>query len=352
MRCLAKDPDARPQTAAQLVAELDALVTMSGDFSASGRIVRRRTPLVAGIGAVVVIAGLTVYAWERGRDTPPVPAPIVVAAAPALTHADSEAIANAVDKKIAERRTADARTDSVRRARADSASPKAGKAATPATPAAPVMDMAAMARANDSLRKEMMREVFDSVAKMQALAAGVRGRIPALAYIQSPEFDSLTRRTSSLSAQAFATRAATLGPPRRVFVSVPQSHPMNPVAMAAAVALMDSLRTVLSRNPRYHVISRDSSSSVLSRTRVTDSISKQLDVELFASLQWAQATDGHVTWQLTVRDLGAHSAYTSRMTSARVAPDSIGAASDSLIAKSVRALSDLDHAPRKVVVTR
>jgi hypothetical protein len=355
MRCLAKDPDGRPQTAGQLVAELDALVTMSGDFSPMRDLTRRRMPVYLGAAAVVAIAGLTWYAWQRGRETIPPPAPVVQQAEARLTHADSVAIARAVDQKLAERA---ARADAARGVKSDSAEPKAATPAAttkPAVPAVAVADAAAQARANDSLRGQMMREVIDSIRKMQALAlgtagtagaAGARGRGPT--FVQVPRFDSLfPRKPSSLSATAFAERAANLGPPRRVFVSVPATMAGNAAASAAAATIMDTLRVALSHNPRYQVISRDSSAGALTRSRTTDSIAKMLDVELFASLQWHAIPDGHANWQITVRDLGAHAAYSNRITSARVPSDSLLSATDSLIARSVRALAELDHAPRK-----
>src|SRR6185437_6192486 len=110
--CLAKMPEQRPQTAQELVVELDALPTGSGDFVPS-KVPKRTRGALAGALALAAIA----FVLWRGKPSgsgaplqktdsaaaskPAAPAP--AQQSPALTRADSLAIASAVEKRMASR---------------------------------------------------------------------------------------------------------------------------------------------------------------------------------------------------------------------------------------------------------
>jgi hypothetical protein len=204
----------------------------------------------------------------------------------------------------------------------------------------------------------MMHAVVDSVAKMQALAAlaaPARGmnlaRGPGgISIVRPPAASSRGSKAGSLSPESFATRAANPGPARRMFISTPRALPGNASANAAlnmaSAVIMDSLRSTLSRKPRYVVLSRDSVAATLAVTRQTDSIATLTHAEMFASLL-PQMSAGFVTWQVTLRDLTALGSYTVRTVSVRVPADSMLAGTDSIVARSVRLFDELDRAPRK-----
>jgi serine/threonine-protein kinase len=140
MRCLAKDPADRPASADEVLRELDSLTMPIGltpqDGGAPTRKPRaRRTPLVAAAALVIVAAVGIAAVVSRSRTEPPpttsVSAPPVtpkalrdsaapIGAPPALpqppktervlTHAESVAIAEAVQRRVAAARTRDSVT--------------------------------------------------------------------------------------------------------------------------------------------------------------------------------------------------------------------------------------------------
>jgi serine/threonine-protein kinase len=355
LRCLAKMPEKRPQSAAELLAALDAIATPSGDY-APIRPPRRRAAVVLALALGV----FTIVYASRVRETaPPAPLPDTAAvpapALPLLTRAESLAIAKAVEKKIGEQTGA---------ARADGGA--GAKVATTGVTAAQLQHLA------DSLRADLQKTVIDSFFKMQqaqqqqlqalsqAQSRGAGGRgtdvrtDPRVAQALENadrigrEFAlSGGRPPMPMSPTAFAERAAAMGAPRRIFVSIPSEARRSTAVGAAAGAIMDSLRRTIGRNKRFIVIDRDSVRDALARTRTTDSIAKLLNVDLFASLYPTVARDSSVQWTLTLRDLGAHPAFGSRSTSVRTRADSIPWVTDSLIRAGVRMLDEIDHAPRR-----
>src|SRR6185312_12286367 len=98
MKCLAKMPEQRPQTAQDLVVELDAMAIGSGDFAPAAMPARRWGAALAALALVAVVAGI-VRAGRSGPaasaakpDSAGAPAaskPAPAAGAPALTRADS-----------------------------------------------------------------------------------------------------------------------------------------------------------------------------------------------------------------------------------------------------------------------
>jgi serine/threonine-protein kinase len=355
LRCLAKMPEKRPQSAAELLAALDAIATPSGDY-APVRPARR------GVGIVLAgaLALFTIFYASRRRETAPAtPAPDTTAVQaptmPLLTRAESLAIAKAVEKKIGER-TGTAGTDST-----------AGRpVASTGVTAAQLQHLA------DSLRADLQKTVIDSFFKMQqaqqqqlqALSqaqnrtAGGRGvdlrGDPRVAQALESA-DRIGREFAlnggrapmPISPTAFADRAGAMGGPRRLFVSIPSEARRSTAVGASAGAIMDSLRKALSRNKRYIVIDRDSVRDALARTRTTDSIAKLLNVELFASLYPTVGRDSSVQWTLTLRDLTAHPAFGSRSTSVHTRADSIPWVTDTLIRAGLRMLDEIDRAPRR-----
>ncbi|MFI5281477.1 MAG: hypothetical protein ACHQU1_13350 [Gemmatimonadales bacterium] len=204
-----------------------------------------------------------------------------------------------------------------------------------------------------------MRSVLDSVARAQAAATRERtavseapgsaalGRADSMRIARQRADSVRALRPNSLSQEAYAARAANLGPARRVFVSIPKELRGSTTINAAGAVTMNALRAALARDPRYIVIPADTVAQTLARTRATDSIATLLGVELMASMVPIVAGEGSLVWQLTTRDLGAVSAYSSRLTSMTVPLDSLLARTDSLVAQAVRRFAEMDRAPRK-----
>jgi hypothetical protein len=76
-----------------------------------------------------------------------------------------------------------------------------------------------------------------------------------------------------------------------------------------------------------------------------------MKVDLFASLTASVLPDTSVMWQVTIRDLTAHSAYATRaITMHGVRPDVLKGI-DSLVAGTARFLREQDRAPRRAPPT-
>jgi hypothetical protein len=76
-----------------------------------------------------------------------------------------------------------------------------------------------------------------------------------------------------------------------------------------------------------------------------------LHVELFASVNVSVLPDTSVIWQVTSRDLGAHTAYATRTVTLRTERSTTLKAMDSLILGTVRYLREQDFAPRRKPVS-
>ncbi|HEY2825399.1 MAG TPA: serine/threonine-protein kinase [Gemmatimonadales bacterium] len=372
-RCLAKAPEQRPQSASQLLAELDSLVSISGDTAISRR-ARLDTWTVGAIGLTVVVTGLVLAVLygpairRKAQDAAPPSAP----PAATLTHDDSVAITRAIEAKLAARRKP---VDPP--AATKSAAPVAAPAATPAAPT-PAQTQAY----SDSLRNAVMREVMDSVAKLRGLDAfpGLRemagvnfapgafrgargGRDSARVYriqppgVQAPgvptevTVDSAHSRPNPLSQAAFQERAANMGPARRVFVAYPRVGRTNAAARDAALKLRDTLVWQLSLDPRFVVLPVDSTVQVSSSARLSETDAERLKADMAMVVVAIPTGNGRAQWQVVNRDLTAQPAYQQRVSWADVRLDSLTRGTDSLVRNAVRSLREMDRAPRRGMAT-
>lgn len=358
-RCLAKSPAERPQSAGEVSAALDEIDVSSGSAAPLRSPERRR---VAAIGAAAILLLAAGVFWLQGRGSREVTVPEppqretanVAARAPAvLTRQDSLAIAAAIERKFAEQRAAArVRAESTQRSNAPAAAH---------SPAMTQEDMnRQMARIADSLRVEIQRSVLDSVTRVRgrpldisaalgaAMAMESLGRAAqgAARPLVSPD-ERRMQRARELSSEAFAQRANTLGPPRRLFLSHPRLTARQAAFTSAADSLADSLRGAIQRTGRFVVIDPDSTRLMLERTRTINTIAEAMKVEVFASIYLAQQRDSTVTWTITVRDLTAHPVFTTRSMSTRSDPGVPLSSIDGLVSKSVQFLHEIDRAPRR-----
>jgi serine/threonine-protein kinase len=362
-RCLAKNPADRPQSATEVVSLLDSLEISSGAMAPARAFTPARMWVLGGVVAAAAI--VAVAFWPRHTVLPPatvsdsIPAtPPAAAAAPSLTREDSLAIARAIQKKITEQQPAVvAKAESVQNV----PQPKSA-----ASTAASEEFQRSMSRVVDSLRAEIQKAVLDSVTQ-------VRGAPPGWSFVTGDRrVDSMVRhlsrdaqraselgrdlemvrpppapRPNPLSREAFAARLENLGPSRRLFVSFPTLNSRSRVLAPQVDSVVDSLRAALGRDPRYVLVPADSVREMLARTRTISRIADSMKVDLFASLTASVLPDTSVMWQVTIRDLSAHSAYATRaITMHGLRPDVLKGI-DSLVSGTARFLREQDRAPRR-----
>jgi hypothetical protein len=367
-RCLAKNPADRPQTATEVVSLLDSLEISSGAMAPQPAFTPARMWVLGGAVAAAALAAFAL--WPRQAATPPLIGADSSAAAPAtLTREDSLAIAAAIQQKIGEQQATVT-------AKAESAvvKPSPGKAPAGIEQSAQALALD-VTRMVDSLRAEIQKAVLDSVTRVRgnpqvyAFSTG-DARVDSLVHrlqrdaerrtgrsmVGLPEAPLLREppspRPNALSREAFAQRRETLGPPRRVFVSYPTLSSRSRFLAPQVDSVVDSLRATLARDSRYVLIPADSVREILSRTRSISAISDSMQVELFASVGASALPDSSVIWQVTSRDLTAHSAFATRAVTMHGFKPNVLAGLDSLVVGTVRFLREQDRAPRRTTTPR
>jgi serine/threonine-protein kinase len=344
-RCLAKEPAKRPQTASELAEEIDRLILMTGDQTVMIP-VRRRVGGFAIVGAAAAALLIAALLIQRGRNgsSPTTPAPVVqaqgassgpgttspiatttpAAAAPAappvapkLSAADSLNIARALEARLAKKAAA---------AQADSQKKSSSQKRTSAAPPAPTSGS----------------PFVDSIARVaQLLVAEQRATL-----IEAP-------RENPLSREAFAERLANLGPTRTAIVLLHGPQPGRPDLDSVGQAMADRLRRELASpaaRGRYQMVAAIPQSPMVGDTRIADSLATAAGADMSITFVPAPRRDSAVTWNVILRDLTARDEYRSRMTSRRVARDSVGIGADSLAVSVRRGLDHLDRAPRRDAV--
>jgi serine/threonine-protein kinase len=344
-RCLAKEPAKRPQTASELAEEIDRLILMTGDQTVMIP-VRRRVGGFAIVGAAAAALLIAALLIQRGRNgsSPTTPAPVVqaqgassgpgttspiatttpAAAAPAappvapkLSAADSLNIARALEARLAKKAAA---------AQADSQKKSSSQKRTSAAPSAPTSGS----------------PFVDSIARVaQLLVAEQRATL-----IEAP-------RENPLSREAFAERLANLGPTRTAIVLLHGPQPGRPDLDSVGQAMADRLRRELASpaaRGRYQMVAAIPQSPMVGDTRIADSWATAAGADMSITFAPAPRRDSAVTWNVILRDLTARDEYRSRMTSRRVARDSVGIGVDSLAVSVRRGLDQLDRAPRRDAV--
>src|SRR5688572_27617997 len=351
-RCLAKNPADRPQTATEIVSLLDSLEISSGAMTPLRAFTPRRVWILGGLVTAAAVSAIALWPRQDVQPTSVVADSTPAAAtAPALTREDSLAIAAAIQQKLGEQQTTVT-------AKAESAVTKpvqSGGGERAVASAAEDLSRS-VTRMVDSLRAEIQKAVLDSVTR-------VRGAPQALTFnLGDPKIDSIVRRfqrenerrseqqllrAQQLSREAFAARMETLGPPRRVFVSYPTLNSRSKFLAPQVDSVVDSLRRTLARDPRYVLIPEDSVRAMLARTRTISAISDSMNVELFASVGASVLPDTSVIWQVTSRDLTAHSAYMTRAVTMHGFKPDVLSGMDSLVTSIARFLKEQDRAPRR-----
>ena len=312
MRCLAKDPDARPQSADEVLRELDsmtmplAVTPIQGGISAP----KRGTPWmsVAAVAILLAVLAGVGYAVTRSKSpttnvavnpvpaAPPAPAP---APAPAESLVKRAAVASGV---------------------------------APEKPPKPVISHEDSIRIADAIRKRMeAAKLRDSVAKAK-LAEDMQRKMT----------DSI------IAANSGAAAPASTGP-RRVIIAEPPDQRQWPEAPILGHAVADSLRRMLrARRGQYIVVDQDSVRMAIVRTRDVTELTKSLNADLLISIRFGVVPRDSAVLMLQVYDLTAVNAYRARTASNKpVAKNEVLTNLDALLLSTLTYLDEMSRAPRR-----
>ena len=312
MRCLAKDPAVRPQSADEILQELDSLTMPFGVTPQAGGIEppARKRPWrsVAAVAILATVLGGVGYAVSRQRDRSSAVAgrsPANTATTPAIDTtrkmAQQAAPAPAVAAPVAPPKSVVSHEDSVRIA----------AAVQKRVAAAKLRDSIAKAR----LAEETQRRMMDSIIAANSGGGGGGG----------------------------------VAAPRRLVIAEQPDIAPWPEAGLLGRAVGDSLRRMLrSRSKQYTVVDQDSVRMALSRSRDVAEMSRLFNSDLLISVRLTPLPRDSAVLQLQIWDLAATNPYRTRFAGGRkVAKSEVLAGLDGVLLTTITYLDEMSRAPRR-----
>jgi serine/threonine-protein kinase len=306
MRCLAKDPNARPQTADDILRELDAMTMPLGVTPQGGGIeAPRKSRRWAGVAAVAILfAVLAGVGYVVTR--PPTPPP------PSATAPKASAIAPPAPPVI----------DTARKALA---------VTRPAPPKSIITHEDSIRIAAAVAKRLAAAKLADSVAKTK-LAEETQRRM----------IDSIIAANSGAS-------TSTAPVARRLVVAEPGEVRGWPEAPILGRAVADSLRRMLrARSRQYSLVDQDSVRMLLAQTRDISSISRAMNSDLLVSIRLQPTRNDSAMMMIQLYDLTAVSAYRSRTVVGRLVPkNEVLGGLDAVLLSTITLLDEVSRAPRR-----
>jgi serine/threonine-protein kinase len=319
-RCLEKEASRRPGSATSVLEILRTLSLTSGASRVRPAAAGPRWPLVVAGAVVIAMGAFTWVSLTRGREA-------------------AQAASAALDSA----RRSDAALQATIRA---SSNDSAGRLA------AQREEQRRLQRIADSFTS-VQRKALDSAMK-QLQRTGPPVQTPPL--VSSAPVPGQSARAAELNAllspEAFQARALNMGPPRRVFIEVGSSMLRSADVMLRSGVVRDSIIRRLAASGRYRPIPTDTTQLALARTRNFDSLGVLVNADLFVTIRTGQSRADSVLWQAEMRDLTAHSRYTTQLASMLSGPiaDGLDFNLSRFVDLVVRGLAEIDRAPRKPLV--
>ena len=377
MSCLSKMPGGRPPDAEALLDALDLIATASGEIRTREHRVpssQRTTPipaivpftaevhapvpvavevpeapseksrsnklLILGLAGVLIAAAGAVYAWKSGGRTSSGLAnePLNVAAAsaplgssvavgspenraeapPVITRIDSVAMADNVEKRLAQLEAASSRGQTVN---------------------------------VDSIRKSVQREFADSIARANARRVAVAPPTSKSAAtskaVVTTGAPAAAPALAPAPAPAPAAAPAAAPPPtsgkKRLALTDPKPSD-QPALNTFSRALIDALRATLGDEEGFGLVDQDSVRAAVGRTRSRDEAAKILKPDVMISPAFVNAGDA-VNIIVTVWDLRSNSSYGIRVTSTRIDAAHPENHLGQIVQSVMKQLDDLSRAP-------
>jgi len=308
MRCLAKDPAARPQRAEDILNELDSMTMPIGITPQAGGVDeaptgRRRSWM--GIAAVAILAVVLTgvgYAVAHQRQESPARVAIPTPPAPPLIPADT----------TLKRQTA--------------------TTVVPASKPKPVVSHEDSLRIAEAIRKRIEQaKLKDSIAKMKLAEETQR------------------KMTDSIIAANSGGAAAAPSGPRRLIITEPGETRGWPEAALLGRAVADSLRRMLrSRRQFYSVVDPDSVRMAMSRSRDLNEVTRALNSDLIITIRLNPLPRDSAMLFINTYDLGAVNAFRQRLAPAKPVPkNEVLQNLDVLLLATVTYLDEMSRAPRR-----
>jgi len=315
MRCLAKDPAARPQRAEEILHELDSMTMPIGITPQSGGVdapVRRKS--WAGFAAVAILIAVLAgvgYAVSRSKTSTQTQLATQLTKTAPATPATPKTQPESIVKKTAE------------------ASGVAPKAAPPKPAVVSHEDSVKIAQA---IQKRIeAQKVKDSIAKAK-IAEDMRRKM----------MDSIIAANSG-------TPAANPNGPRRLVIAEPPEQRNWAEASLLGRAVADSLRRMLRlRRNQYTLVDQDSVRDVLLRTRTVSEVTKSLNSDLLVSIVLVATRGDSAVLQIQSFDLTAINQFRQRAATSKPVPkNEVLGQLDALLLSTVTYLDEMTRAPRR-----
>jgi serine/threonine protein kinase len=308
MRCLAKDPDKRPQRATDVLFELDSMTMPLGVTPQQGTTLpkksRRHLVAIAGVISVVALAAVA-YVTTRQQSLAPTP-PTAPTSAATKRDTSKPFVANA------------AGTNSTT------------KTLPPPKPAR------ALITHDDSLR------IAEAVRK-KVEAAKAKDSITKAHLAEETE----RKMTDSIIAANSGGAASSTIPVRRVVIAEPPDQAQWPEATLLGRAVADSLRRMLKvRRTQFIVVDQDSVRGALTRARDVNEIRKTLSADLILSIRLQSLKGDSAMLMIQSIDYVGSGPFRGRTATGRPGPKSqVLANLDQVLLSTLASLDEMARAP-------
>ena len=316
MQCLSKMPEQRPPSAEALMTALDSITTSSGEINTAATKIlpsvssrRRRLTLATGLGVVALGSAVAVFASQE-RNKSPLPA------------------ASAVSS-----------TDTVKRS-ASPAQPAAQPQAAPAPAPLALTSQDSLAIA-EAVQKRLAQEAAKRDRRELAVIAD-----SITAEVRRIAIDSILR--ASLPRGMPMPVWKDLAPPpewggkRRVVVTTPRPG-RNEALNSFGSALSDSIRRTLMKRKGFVVVDPDSVEAQLSVSRTRSDLEKALKPDILIAPQIVGAGDS-MTALVTIRENRGGKAY-GRAVSTKFAVSDPESSIPPLLRNLLGQIDNLVHTP-------
>jgi serine/threonine protein kinase len=311
MRCLAKDPSARPQTADAILQELDAMtmpIGITAQSAAVGSTTKKRR--WAGVAAVAILFA------------------VLAGVGYAVTRPPSPPLPSATSSKNAPPAVTLPRVDSSPRAAVTAAIAQSATAPQP-KPKPLISHDDSVRIAAAVIKRVAAAKLADSVAKVKLAEETQR------------------KMTDSIIAANSGAGSAAPTAPRRVMIAEPGDVRGWPEAPILGRAVADSLRRMLrARSRQFAIVDQDSVRTALAQSRDVGQLMHAINSDLLISIRLTPTRNDSAMMLMQVYDVGSAMPYRSRTVGGRVVPkNEVLGSLDAVLLSTMTLLDEMGRPP-------